>query len=113
LELTPVISAPASNAASNAARTPASGEKPTWCSEDHLKPDELTICATESLWSLDNQLNDVFRKYSATVPDPKALGDDEAKWVRETRRPCGADQQCIAGAYQHRILYFTASMLKQ
>jgi uncharacterized protein YecT (DUF1311 family) len=117
LDLTPAISAPASNAASNASsnavRPAASGEKPTWCSEDHLKLDELAICATESLWALDSQLNEAFGKYSATVPDPKALSDDEAKWVRETRRPCGVDEQCLARAYHSRILYFTASMLKR
>jgi uncharacterized protein len=92
---------------------PASGIKPDWCSEDHLKPDELTICATQGLWALDNQLNDVFRKYAATVADRKALSDDELKWVRDSRRPCGADPQCIAKAYQDRAAYFTAALRKQ
>jgi hypothetical protein len=91
----------------------APGVKPDWCSEDHLKQDELTICATQSLWALDNQLNDVFRKYSATVSDPKALSDDEAKWVREIRRPCAADQQCITKVYLARIATFNVFLLRQ
>jgi hypothetical protein len=99
---TPVAPAPA----------PASAAKPNWCSEDHLKQDELTICATESLWALDSQLNDVYRKYSGTASDPKAVGDDEIKWVRDTRRPCAADPQCIAKAYQGRIAFFVASLRK-
>src|SRR5262249_10504666 len=86
--------------------------KPNWCSEDHLKLDELTICATESLWSLDNQLNDVFRKYSDRASDQKAVNDGEAKWVRETRRPCGADEQCITRAYLTRITIFNALLLR-
>jgi hypothetical protein len=95
------------------APAPALAGKPNWCSEDHLKEDELTICATEDLWALDAQLNDVFRKVSDRAPDAKDLGDDEAKWVRETRRPCAANQGCIAHAYKDRIVYFTAWLKKE
>jgi hypothetical protein len=92
---------------------PAPGVKPDWCSEDHLKPDELTICATQSLWGFDKQLNEVFRKYAATVADQKALSDDEAKWVRETRRPCGTDADCIMKAYLVRTAYFDVMLLRK
>jgi uncharacterized protein YecT (DUF1311 family) len=93
---------------------PAFAGKPDWCSEDHLKPDELTICASESLWAFDNQLNDVFRKVSDRTADQKAaLSEDEGKWVHEIRRPCGTDRACIANAYRDRISYLTASLRKQ
>ena len=95
------------------APAPAPGVKPDWCSEDHLKPDELTICATQSLWGFDKQLNEVFRKFAATVADPKALNDDEAKWVRETRRPCGTDADCITRAYVGRTAYFNVLLLRK
>ena len=90
-----------------------SAAKPNWCSEDHLKPDEVTICATASLWGLDAQLNDVYRKYSATVSDAKALADDEVKWVRETRRPCAADPDCITKAYLARTAYFNVLLARK
>jgi hypothetical protein len=93
--------------------TPASAAKPNWCSEDHLKQDELTICATETLWGLDGQLNDVYRKYSGTTSDPKAVADDELKWVRETRRPCATDPDCIAKAYLARIAYFNTLLARK
>ena len=92
---------------------PPSAPRPNWCNEDHLKPDELTICATASLWGLDAQLNDVFRKYSATVSDTKALADDEGKWMRETRRPCAADPDCINKAYLGRIAYFNGLLARK
>jgi TIR domain len=95
------------------APAPASAAKPNWCSEDHLKQDELTICATASLWGLDSQLNDVYRKYSSTASDPKAVGDDELKWVRETRRPCATEADCINRAYLARIAYFNTLLARK
>lgn len=83
--------------------------QPRWCLSQNLKPDELRICASQALWTLDNQLNDLFQTVlTMTAGSDKraALRDEENIWVKDTRGACIQDENCILAKYQERIAYF-------
>jgi uncharacterized protein len=109
----PASALPLPSPASIATPTSASGAKPNWCGGDHLRPDEVTICATESLWPYDNRLRDAYKNVKDKSTDLKALEDDENKWMRNVRGPCLTTQSCIVRVYLDRIAYLNASLGKQ
>jgi uncharacterized protein len=62
-----------------------------------------TICATPDLAALDRQLSVVFgNMLGQASTDPKALGAEEAQWLKAMRNRCN-DAACIRAAYQARI----------
>jgi len=65
---------------------------------------EKTICASPALSALDSQLQDTYRKASATVAasNSKTLLNEQRNWVRLTRNTC-ADEACLTRVYQARI----------
>jgi uncharacterized protein YecT (DUF1311 family) len=82
--------------------------QPPWCLTQNLKPDELRICATPALWTLDNQLNELFSKVLSKMAAPdkrQALRDEESMWVKNTRGACIQDENCILARYRERIDY--------
>jgi uncharacterized protein len=78
---------------------------PNWCDNRGSKnPAERTICATESLWHLDDQLNlsYSFAHERLSAAQKKILEGSQASWLRATRDACGADVDCLATAMQSR-----------
>jgi hypothetical protein len=85
---------------------PAQPTQPTWCSNQNLKPDERRICATQALWTLENQLDVLYRAVLKIAPDKRAaLNAEENIWLRE-RGGCVQDENCIRAKYRERIAYF-------
>lgn len=76
---------------------------PNFCTAN-LKPDEVAICNTASLWKLDYQLNDLYKSaYRVVDADQKAkLQTDQRTWLSQ-RHLCQADRECITNAYRSRI----------
>jgi hypothetical protein len=89
--------------------TLASTSQPGWCQDPNLKPEELRVCATPGLLVLDKQLDDLFDGLlrRASSDQRQTLRADEGKWLRETRGPCGQDDDCLYKVYRERITYFT------
>jgi uncharacterized protein len=78
---------------------------PPWCDNRGSKnPAERTICATESLWHLDDQLNlsYAFAHERLSAAQKKILEGSQASWLRATRDACGTDVDCLAKAMQIR-----------
>jgi uncharacterized protein YecT (DUF1311 family) len=88
---------------------PGPSTQPRWCLEKTLKPDELRICASQSLWMLDKQLNELFNTALASTAVDKrdALMKEESQWVLGTRGGCIQDENCIAASIMERIAYLT------
>jgi uncharacterized protein YecT (DUF1311 family) len=88
---------------------PTVDSQPPWCLTQNLKPDELRVCASPALWTLDNQLNKLFQSVlnMTAAPDKRqALRDEETIWVKDTRGACIQDENCILARYRERIAYF-------
>jgi uncharacterized protein len=78
---------------------------PDWCNNNGSKnPAERTICATASLWHLDDQLNlsYAFAHERLSAAQKNILEGSQANWLRATRNACGADVDCLAKAMQSR-----------
>jgi uncharacterized protein len=87
----------------------AASAAPSWCStQQTFDQAEKTICATQSLWALDTELNDTYEgaEYMLThaggaqVP---ALKSSQAQWLTDVRNPCGNSVVCLTNAYHARI----------
>jgi TIR domain-containing protein len=88
---------------------PSSWSQPRWCLEQNLKPDELRICSSPSLWALDVKLNEIFTNVLA-ASDPekrRSVTQDEMAWLKDTRGACVQDENCILRVYRDRIAYFS------
>ena len=88
------------------AQTPAQAQaRPPWCStQKSLNAAERTICASQSLSQLDNQLSMIFTSALKSVGKERArLQKSQADWVRVTRNGCNDDDICLAEVYQRRI----------
>jgi uncharacterized protein len=68
------------------------------------KADEVTICGSARLSSLDEQLASVFVRLrnNLTSAQQRQLTADQQTWLRERAR-CGSDRNCIEDAYQKRL----------
>lgn len=67
--------------------------------------DEVTICRTPALSSLDSEMGGLWYAYSRV---PMMMGGngnrgDEAREFLDRRRACGADVACLTNAYRARI----------
>ena len=89
-------------ASATQAQTPA---RPAWCStQKNLNAAERTICASQSLSQLDNQLSLIFASALKSVGKERArLQKSQADWVRVTRNGCNDDDICLTDVYQRRI----------
>lgn len=89
-------------ASATQAQTPA---RPSWCStQKSLNAAERTICASQSLGDLDNQLSMIFAGALKSVGKERArLQKSQADWVRVTRNGCNDDDICLTDVYQRRI----------
>jgi uncharacterized protein YecT (DUF1311 family) len=78
---------------------------PSWCvSQSNLNAAERTICDTQRLWELDNQLNLIYRSALTSVgPERARLQRGQEDWVRVTRDGCKDDGSCLADVYERRI----------
>lgn len=92
------------------AQTPAQAQaqaqaRPPWCStQKSLNAAERTICASQSLGDLDNQLSLIFASALKSVGKQRArLQKTQADWVRVTRNGCNDDDTCLTDVYQRRI----------
>jgi TIR domain len=85
-------------------------EQPGWCKDPNLKPEELRVCATPGLLVLDKQLDDLFDGLlrRASSDQRQTLRADEGKWLRETRGPCGQDDDCLYKVYRERVAYLNS-----
>jgi uncharacterized protein len=69
-----------------------------------LNAAERTVCNTQSLWPLDEQLNLIFESALKSVGKERArLEKSQADWVRVTRNGCNGDDICLQDVYQRRI----------
>jgi hypothetical protein len=84
--------------------------QPGWCQDPNLKPEELRVCATPGLLVLDKQLGELFDGLKRRLPSEQVqtLSADEGKWLRETRGPCGQDDDCLYKVYRERIAYLNS-----
>ncbi len=90
--------------------TLASTSQPGWCKDSTLKPEELRVCGTPGLLVLDKQLGELFDGAKRRLPSEQAqaLNADEGKWLRETRSPCGQNDDCLYKVYRDRITYLSS-----
>ena len=90
--------------------TLASTSQPGWCQDPNLKPEELRVCATPGLLVVDKELDDLFDGLlrRASTDQRQTLRADQGKWLRETRGPCGQNDDCLYKVYRERIAYFTS-----
>ena len=79
--------------------------RPPWCgTQKSLNAAERTICASQSLSDLDNQLSTIFASALKSVGKQRArLQKTQADWVRVTRNGCNDDDICLTDVYQRRI----------
>ena len=79
--------------------------RPSWCgTQKSLNAAERTICASQSLSDLDNQLSTIFASALKSVGKERArLQKTQADWVRVTRNGCNDDDICLTDVYQRRI----------
>jgi uncharacterized protein len=79
--------------------------RPHWCSsQGSMNAAERTICATRSLWSLDDQLNIIYQSALNSVGNERArLVRSQEDWVRVTRNECNDDDTCLRDVYDRRI----------
>ncbi|MGR3571577.1 hypothetical protein [Brevirhabdus sp.] len=75
------------------------GKPRPWCGGSRLNPTERTICADETLSDMDAALEAVYGRVKARDGDRGQL-----TWLRGDRDACGANVDCIAGAYLRRIV---------
>jgi uncharacterized protein YecT (DUF1311 family) len=68
------------------------------------KADEIAICHSARLSSLDEQLSSLFFKLrnSLSITQQRLLTSEQQTWLRE-RAACGSDAGCIENAYQQRL----------
>jgi uncharacterized protein len=66
--------------------------------------DEKTICAERSLNDQDVRMALLFdvSKHFVAMGRRGMLQDEQTDWLKG-RRQCGANRQCLAAAYDHRI----------
>ena len=80
-------------------------DRPPWCDNKGAKnPAETTICATQSLWQLDDVLNLSYAfAYDRLSPAQKRImAASQASWLAKTRNGCGTDVACLARVMQIR-----------
>jgi len=85
--------------------TASAQDAPPWCATVQNKnPAEHTVCATKSLWHLDDQLNlsYAFAHDRLSAEQKKILEASQADWLKQTRNGCKTDVKCLAGAMQSR-----------
>ena len=100
-----IIFAPLAGALLMASTAVASAQAPDWCrSQGGKNAAERTICATRSLWSLDEQLNVAYGNAEDRLGSQRQqLQSSQANWLRGTRNACGASVNCLSRAYRNRI----------
>ncbi|MEQ8825342.1 MAG: lysozyme inhibitor LprI family protein [Filomicrobium sp.] len=71
---------------------------------DRLSPDEETICESEVLQRLDDELNEIYEDALAYTSDDRRdrLRDEQRSWI-ETRGNCRRRENCIEQLYRDRI----------
>jgi uncharacterized protein len=81
------------------------GNHPDWCDEQSSKNGaERTICATKSLWILDDELNNAYQTAEGSIGGQKSqLVSSQRNWLSVTRNGCGASVGCLTSAYRSRI----------
>jgi uncharacterized protein len=81
------------------------GNHPDWCDEQGSKvAAERTICATKSLWMLDDNLNVAYEDALGRVGGRRGqVQSAQREWVRVTRNGCGGDVACLTAVYNRRI----------
>lgn len=67
-------------------------------------PNERAICGSARLARLDRDLDTLYRELRARLRPERqsALRDEQRVWIRQ-RTACGADEPCLAAAYESRI----------
>lgn len=79
------------------------GNHPEWCDEQGSKnAAERTICATRSLWVLDDNLNVAYEE-ALQRGNQAQLQSSQRDWIRVSRNGCGADVACLTAVYNRRI----------
>jgi uncharacterized protein len=83
----------------------AMGNHPDWCEDQGSKvPAERTICATKSLWVLDDNLNVAYEDALGRVGRRRGqVQSAQRDWIRVTRNGCGGDVACLTAVYNRRI----------
>jgi uncharacterized protein len=78
--------------------------RPSWCNSQNLNLAESTICATQTLWDLDYQVNIIYQSALNSVGSERPrLQRSQQDWVRVTRNGCNADDSCLEDVYGRRI----------
>jgi len=81
------------------------GNHPEWCDEQGSKnAAERTICATRSLWLLDDVLNNAYQEAEKKIGGQRQqLVSSQVNWLKVTRNGCGANVGCLTNVYNSRI----------
>src|SRR5262245_15879280 len=93
-------------AAGGSASAQGSGQPPNWCGNQVSKnAAERTICATQSLWYLDDTLNlsYAFAKSRLSAAQQRTLEASQVNWLHGTRDACGSNAGCLARVMQSRM----------
>ena len=83
----------------------AMGNHPDWCEDQGSKvAAERTICATKSLWMLDDNLNVAYEDALGRAGGRRGqVQSAQREWIRVTRNGCGGDFACLTAVYNRRI----------
>jgi uncharacterized protein len=93
-------------AAGGTASAQGTGEPPNWCGNQGSKnAAERTICATQSLWYLDDTLNlsYAFAYDRLNAEQKRILQASQVSWLHGTRNACGGNADCLARVMQSRM----------
>jgi len=82
---------------------------PTWCTpRGSLNFAEKAICDNPTAWRLDARLNQTYQKaLRADRAGNAELIRGQQTWNRDIRNACGANDECLEGAYRKRIAALT------
>ncbi|HQS83595.1 MAG TPA: lysozyme inhibitor LprI family protein [Alphaproteobacteria bacterium] len=73
-------------------------------------PTEHVICSDDGLGVLDKEINEVYKKCLASVPDTEALRVEQRKWLKEERSDYKTDVGHLKEVYTQRIAELKAKL---
>ena len=80
-------------------------KRPSWC-HGSLNAAENTICDTQRLWALDDQLNTEFRFVLSDGDDKEGARASQRAWLL-ARNGCEIDVKCLEAVYRSRIAFLS------
>lgn len=85
------------------AMAPVAGVAASFDCSKNLTPMESLICSDNSLSQLDEKMSKAYSAALARSSDKAALRREQREWIAR-RDPCGANRDCLEGAYKTRIM---------